>query len=157
VNPEQWQSPEQVRGDPITTVSDVYSLSVLLYELLTGHRPYPVASSSPIEIIQAICEQEPDKPSTAVARIQCGLQSVSLLTYRDGSSNFLVLLRRLLCSEVQLKFRLFPTPHSRRNPVEILQPGKRLNRFAYFLPCNTYFVKALQVEPELRARPEEMR
>ena len=65
-----YASPEQARGDPITTSSDVYSLGVLLYELLTGHQPYRVASGSPADIIRAICEQEPDKPSTAVARIE---------------------------------------------------------------------------------------
>ena len=63
-----YASPEQVRGQAITTATDTYSLGVLLYELLTGHRPYRLASSLPQEIERIICEQEPDKPSTAINR-----------------------------------------------------------------------------------------
>jgi eukaryotic-like serine/threonine-protein kinase len=63
-----YASPEQVRGQPITTASDVYSLGVLLYELLTGHRPYRLSGSHLNEIERVICEQEPEKPSTAISR-----------------------------------------------------------------------------------------
>jgi eukaryotic-like serine/threonine-protein kinase len=63
-----YASPEQVRGQPVTTASDVYSLGVLLYELLTGHRPYRIKGSNPEEIERAICDQEPERPSTAITR-----------------------------------------------------------------------------------------
>jgi serine/threonine-protein kinase len=60
-----YASPEQILGRPISTASDVYSLGVLLYELLTGHRPYRFEGRSLQEIERAICESEPEKPSTA--------------------------------------------------------------------------------------------
>jgi non-specific serine/threonine protein kinase/serine/threonine-protein kinase len=66
----EYASPEQVRGETITTASDVYSLGVLLYYILTGHLPYRLTTRSPHEVARAICEIEPEKPSTAVSRVE---------------------------------------------------------------------------------------
>ncbi len=55
----QYASPEQVYGGAISYTSDIYSLGVLLYELVTGAKPYRFSNSAPHEISRVICEQEP--------------------------------------------------------------------------------------------------
>ncbi|MEM9532627.1 MAG: serine/threonine-protein kinase [Pseudomonadota bacterium] len=58
-----YASPEQIRLEPVTTASDVYSLGVLLYELLSGQRPYQLRGVSPADAQRLICETEPPPPS----------------------------------------------------------------------------------------------
>ncbi len=66
----EYASPEQIAGVGVTTSSDVYSLGVILYELLTGCRPYVLKSRTTAEMERVICEVEPPAPSTAVMRPQ---------------------------------------------------------------------------------------
>jgi serine/threonine protein kinase/tetratricopeptide (TPR) repeat protein len=63
----EYASPEQVRGDPVTTSTDVYALGVLLYELLAGKRPFKFETTSPVEMARIICEQDPEPPSLVIA------------------------------------------------------------------------------------------
>jgi serine/threonine protein kinase/tetratricopeptide (TPR) repeat protein len=63
----QYASPEQIRGQPVTTVSDVYSLGLILYRLLTGRDPYELKSRQVWEIERIICFEDPPKPSAAVS------------------------------------------------------------------------------------------
>src|SRR5436190_14956259 len=64
----EYASPEQVQGAPTTPTTDVYSLGVLLYELLTGHRPYRLVNRAPHEIARVICEEAPAPPSIIITR-----------------------------------------------------------------------------------------
>ena len=64
----EYASPEQIRGEPITTASDIYSLGVVLYELLTSHRPYRFKTYLAEEIEHIVSSEEPEKPSTIVSR-----------------------------------------------------------------------------------------
>ncbi len=68
----QYASPEQLLGEPITTATDVYALGLLLYELLTGSRPYELGELSPAEVERVVCELDPPRPSTTADRSSAG-------------------------------------------------------------------------------------
>src|SRR5215510_8158795 len=65
----EYASPEQIRGQQITTSTDVYSLGVVLYELLCGRRPYSFDRRSMEEIENVVCRQDPIRPSEALAAL----------------------------------------------------------------------------------------
>ena len=71
----EYASPEQVRGEALGTSSDIYSLGVLLYELLVGQRPYEIDSLSPAGIEATVCQTVPVDPSKAVRRKKDGTSS----------------------------------------------------------------------------------
>jgi len=62
----EYASPEQIKSEKLTTATDVYSLGVILYELLTGTRPHKTDSKNISEIIKSVCETEPKPPSAAI-------------------------------------------------------------------------------------------
>ena len=64
----EYASPEQIRGEAVTPATDVYALGVLLYELLTGQRPYHGRNRSRHEIERAILEEAPTRPSAVATR-----------------------------------------------------------------------------------------
>ncbi|MGH9379994.1 MAG: serine/threonine-protein kinase, partial [Thermoanaerobaculia bacterium] len=68
----EYAAPEQVRGGPVSTATDVYALGVLLYELLIGRRPHEAGGRGRTELETAILKSDPARPSTAVARAAAG-------------------------------------------------------------------------------------
>jgi serine/threonine-protein kinase len=80
----EYASPEQVRGEPITTASDVYSLGVVLYELLSGESPYRFTTRRPAEIETVVCTQTPQAPSEKCGnrKLAGDLDNIVLLAMR---------------------------------------------------------------------------
>ena len=63
-----YASPEQVRGEPVSTATDIYSLGVLLYQMLTGTRPTGRNATTPAQAARSVLEDEPTRPSRLSAR-----------------------------------------------------------------------------------------
>ena len=82
-----YASPEQMRGQPITTASDIYSLGVILYELLTDRRLYQFETHNIAEVIQIVCESEPVRPSAANSKFQTPNSKLNKNSPKAGIQN----------------------------------------------------------------------
>src|SRR6476660_7509750 len=103
----EYASPEQVQGAPTTPSTYVYSLGVLLYELLTGHRPYRLVNRAPHEIARVICEEAPAPPSVIITRAEdllpslySGDESTTLKQLYTSRGGTLESLRRALSGDL---------------------------------------------------------
>jgi serine/threonine-protein kinase len=82
----RYASPEQARGELITTASDVYSLGIVLYELLSGHCPYRLKSQQPLDVLRAVIEEEPERPSAAIDRTEGYAETMPALSAASAES-----------------------------------------------------------------------
>lgn len=90
----EYASPEQISGSPVSTASDIYSLGVLLYELLCGRRPFQAATGKPHILARSILEEDPRPPSTALQLGEPASSSAETVA-RERSSTPQRLTRRL--------------------------------------------------------------
>ncbi|HMS40968.1 MAG TPA: serine/threonine-protein kinase, partial [Pyrinomonadaceae bacterium] len=81
----QYASPEQIQSKSVTTATDIYSLGVILYELLSGHRPFETKENNIKEIYKAVLETEPKPPSVVISNLGFGISDFESPTIQMSS------------------------------------------------------------------------
>lgn len=139
----EYASPEQVQGAATTPSTDVYSLGVLLYELLTGHRPYRLLNRAPHEIARVICEESPAPPSFIITRpedllpmLSTGNENTTLQRLFESRGATLETLRRELSGDLDtiVLRALRKEPSWRYQSAEQLRDD--INRFLEGVPVS---------------------
>ena len=134
----EYASPEQIRGEPISIASDVYSLGVMLYELLTGVRPYNLKRTSRAALEDAILEVDPEKPSTAAGtpplrKVLRGDLDTIVLKALDKKPEARYLTANAFADDIR--------NHLSGRPV-LARPASRLYRLSRFVTRNKFAVGA---------------
>jgi Tol biopolymer transport system component len=129
----EYASPEQIRGEPVVVATDVYCLGVLLYELLTGQRPFRRVTRSPIELERAVLEEDPTMPSWVVrrdsrhARLKGDLDSIVLKAMQKAPAHRYASAAEL-GADVRRHLAGKPVTARRATPAYLMRRWARRNR-----------------------------
>jgi eukaryotic-like serine/threonine-protein kinase len=127
-------SPEQIRGDLITTASDVYCLGILLFELLAGARPFVIKSQRLSDIERAICDEEPRTLVTAAETGETGATAHSLSQIADLRSTSPAKLRRVLAGDIATVVTVAMRKEPERRYSSVEQFSADIERYLNHMP-----------------------
>ncbi|MBM3744826.1 MAG: hypothetical protein FJW34_03390 [Acidobacteria bacterium] len=129
----QYASPEQILGQPITTASDTYALGVMLYRLLTGRHPYEFTTGAEAELVELICQREPERPSALVRRLSRASDQAPRIGGRQGEA-----LARALSGELDLVVMMALRKEPQRRYLSVEHFAEDLRRYAQGLPVTAH-------------------
>ncbi|MCW5965128.1 MAG: serine/threonine protein kinase [Bryobacterales bacterium] len=132
-----YASPEQIRGKSITTASDVYALGVLLYELLTGKRPFLSTESESYGLQKAICEDDPPRPSMLAKGLSRDLDAIVLKAMRKRPADRYASVEQL-SADIGRHLNCYPV-HA-RNRTWQYHTSRFLRRNRAFAPVAAAFI-----------------
>ena len=132
-----YASPEQIQSKSVTTATDIYSLGVILYELLSGHRPFETKEDNLKEIYKAIIEIDPPLPSSMADAISKNFKEITeAKTVIKSDEN----------GELNVK-----TPKTKSNKILQTNPQTvHLSSSSIRGDLDNIILKALRKEPERR-------